>query len=643
MKGLLIGVVAAILAAFSLDAFAQGATSSLLTQYETKQTTWLVPVINAATTLFWLLAIIQFIWAAIKLTLERQDMQGYVAGFVREIMWIGAFYALLLNGPLWIPAIVNSFINIGRQVAGVGSQELYPGNVVGRGVEIAMAFLGGAGESGFFNNPATALVLVLAALIVVVAFCLIAAQILVALVESYMVTTAGLLFLGFGGSKWTAPYVERFIGLAVSVGVKLFVLYLLVAIGYQMSNQWLADVSGVPGAAQPVATAFGIIGASLCFLMVCWQSPKLVSSMIGGSPQLSGGDFIGTTAAAATGGNGVVSAVAGAAGYAAGRGREQGGAISGSQAAAMGAVAAGVATGGVGAAVGAATTSAASSGAASSAMGAAGTGMSSAAYAAPPSAAAAAPTAAPGSAAGSFAAAPPSAGSSVATAPSAPRATNAAESSKRSDDKTTDGTNGSESSNGNSGSSGDGAPVLASADSGKPHRQALGPDGMSVGTGAAASASQSAAFAPTSAHVAARAAGVTPGDVPAHGDTQATSTPPANGEGSVNAASGNPSNSTVHDAARAGAPQADAESISGSRSPASTTPPQDTSAASGALSPPPKSATSAARAVERIPLAEREENNEARPGPGRRAIDQLSNDNAPVPPSAPKLVDPNDD
>lgn len=621
---LLLGFVAA-------DAFAQGATSSLLTQYQVQQTSWMIPVLNAANTLFWLLAAIQFIWCAIKLTLERQDMQGFLAGFIHQLMWIGAFYALLINGPIWIPAIVNSFINIGRDVAAFGGTELYPGNVVGRGVEIAMKFLDSAAKSGFFNNPATTLVLVLAALVVVVSFCLIAAQMLVALVESYMVTTAGLLFLGFGGSKWTAPYVERFIGLAVSIGIKLFVLYLLVAVGYQMSNQWVIQVSGIGAAAEPVSTAFGIMGASLCFLMVCWQSPKLVSSMVGGSPQLTGGDLIGTTAAVASGGSGLANSVAGAVGYAAGRGGE---AMTGSQAAAMGAVAATVATGGVGAAVGAATTSAASTGAASS-IGSAAAGATTAGYVAPPATAGAS-----GAATSAPSAATSTAGQGVmppssTQAPSSPPrlgpdgggtgASPRAPDSERS--ATTDDTISSAPSTPASTAATDG-PFDSTIRTG-----ATGTEAARAVSGTPQQDSDAAPFVSPANESGTREA-ARAGDVsgPQLAQSAESVPPPMQTKGASPGASTSTSvtpSASVHDAARAGALDQSAANPSTSGF--------DTSPAPG-------SATHAARAVDRAATSQADvHDTQPKPGPGRRALDQLTNDAAPIPPTAPKLVDPSDE
>jgi len=50
--------------------------------------------------------------------LEKNDLQSWTSALVRKIMWIGAFYALLLNGRIWIPAIIDSFERIGQTASG---------------------------------------------------------------------------------------------------------------------------------------------------------------------------------------------------------------------------------------------------------------------------------------------------------------------------------------------------------------------------------------------------------------------------------------------------------------------------------------------------------------------------------------------
>ena len=286
--------VTAILVLLFLPALVWGDTapSSILNQYASLRGTWINAVSGFARNLFGLLALIEFAWSAAELLLERSDLQSWTAGVIRKLMWIGAFYTLLIFGPTWIPAIVDSFIAVGQQAAGTGA--LAPGDVYTRGLAIAGTLLKGSSDAGFFTNFGSALALVLAAFLVFGAFLLITIQFVVALVESYIVVSAGFIFLGFGGSRWTAPYVERYIGLAVSVGTKIMVLYLLVGSGMALSAGWLNAAVNVPNTPSPSMSALDIVGAALIFMAVCWQAPKLISSVIGGSPALTGGDLIST-------------------------------------------------------------------------------------------------------------------------------------------------------------------------------------------------------------------------------------------------------------------------------------------------------------------------------------------------------------
>ena len=74
---------------------------------------------------------------------------------------------------------------------------------------------------------------------IVMSFAIISAQLLIALVESYIAISAGMLFLGFGGSRWTTDFVQKFIGYAFATGVKLFMLYLIIGIGNTQAAGWL--------------------------------------------------------------------------------------------------------------------------------------------------------------------------------------------------------------------------------------------------------------------------------------------------------------------------------------------------------------------------------------------------------------------
>lgn len=313
--------------------------SQILQQYRNFRITWITNIWPYANTLFALLATIEFAWSAAVMALEKSDLQSWTSALIRKVMWLGAFYALLLFGRQWIPAIIDSFSRLGGAAAGInGNQGLSPSDVFTQGLNIAAALMDAASSSAFFTNPGTSLAVMLSAALVVLAFIAVAIQYIVAIVESYLVVSAGVIFLGFGGSRWTTPYVERYIGLGVSTGVKIMILYMLIGVGMNLSNGWLDEAVGIGTSTNPSMTGFDVMGAALIFMMLCWQVPKLFAAVLGGSPALSGGDLLSTGTAVVGGaaivasvGAGAVAAAAGATAAASGTaagGSSAGGAVS---------------------------------------------------------------------------------------------------------------------------------------------------------------------------------------------------------------------------------------------------------------------------------------------------------------------------
>ncbi|MGI8962803.1 MAG: P-type conjugative transfer protein TrbL [Bryobacteraceae bacterium] len=318
----IVAACGAMLVLFAPTATAQISSnnpSQILQQYRNFRTTWITNIWPYANTLFALLATIEFAWSAAVMALEKTDLQSWTAALIRKIMWLGAFYALLLFGRQWIPAIIDSFSQLGGAAAGInGNNGLSPSDVFTQGLNIAAALMDGASSSAFFTNPGTSIAVMISAAFVVLAFIAVTIQYIVAVVESYLVVSAGVIFLGFGGSRWTTPYVERYIGLGVSTGVKIMILYMLIGMGLNLSGGWLDEAVGIGTSPNPSMTGFDVMGAALIFMMLCWQVPKLFAAVLGGSPALSGGDLVSTGTAVVGGAATVASLGAGAIAAAAG-------------------------------------------------------------------------------------------------------------------------------------------------------------------------------------------------------------------------------------------------------------------------------------------------------------------------------------
>ena len=88
-------------------------------QFRSERLQWTANVFIYANALFGILAVIEFAWSAAVMLLEKSDLQSWTSALIRKLMWIGAFYALLLNGRVWIPAIIDSFTQIGQNAAGL--------------------------------------------------------------------------------------------------------------------------------------------------------------------------------------------------------------------------------------------------------------------------------------------------------------------------------------------------------------------------------------------------------------------------------------------------------------------------------------------------------------------------------------------
>jgi type IV secretion system protein TrbL len=323
--------------------------SDILDDYQNAMGQWESAATSAAATLFALLAAIEVTWTAIVMTLEKTDMQAWVATVIKKLMGIGIFWALLKYGATWLPAIVNSFIKIGQN--GSNQTALNPSSILVEGLNVSGKLFSTAGEMGLSFDFGTALCLAFAGIGIFLSFAIVCVHFVMAMVESYIVLGAGYIFLGFGGSRWTSSYVERYIGLAVNVGVRLMVLYLLIGLGQTFATQWETRAASIQYTSAGVQTAFGLLGSTLIYAAVCWTAPKLVGSIMGGSPSLTGGDLIATGVAAAAAGLTAAAALATGGAAAAGALAEVGAAttVAGGGGAAVGGAAAG--GGGSGAAV----------------------------------------------------------------------------------------------------------------------------------------------------------------------------------------------------------------------------------------------------------------------------------------------------
>src|ERR1700684_2159527 len=309
---------------------------------------WIPAIMQEAAFLFYVLATLDFAWSAPSF-LRESDFTGLFLSLIKKLLVISFFYAVLVNGQVWIPAIVNSFAELGATAAGVPLAQ-NPSDIMTQGIQIVSDLFTKVSATDLLTQPGGAITTILAACIVLASYIIITLHYVVTKLEAIIVMSAGYIFLGFGGSRWTAPYFERYISLAVSTGVRLMLIYLMLGVFRTVSNNWIATMNGYT-ADEPITQIFPTLMSMLLFAFASWMIPKMAGSIAAGTLGMGGGDLVGmaaeigkgvalgaatVAAVAATGGAGAVAGGALAATETAGA-MEAGGAATSAASAATGA------------------------------------------------------------------------------------------------------------------------------------------------------------------------------------------------------------------------------------------------------------------------------------------------------------------
>ena len=224
--------------------------------------------------LFWILAVIDFAWMAIMLALSLGEFQEFVAQTVRKIIVLGLFLALLTYGHFWASLIVESLVRAGgeaNQHAG-GAASVTPSNILDTGFQVCAMI---ASRMSVFN-PGEAITFVLAGLVIMICYALIAAQMLLIYVQSFVVLNAGVILLGFGGLSFTREITLKYFQAALSIGAKLFVMILVVGLCQNVMTEW------VDGFTIDLRQLFLFIGVSIVMLALVKAVPDMVGDLING-------------------------------------------------------------------------------------------------------------------------------------------------------------------------------------------------------------------------------------------------------------------------------------------------------------------------------------------------------------------------
>lgn len=215
--------------AFSLD--------SIATQFYNAGLHYSAAIQPYALKLFFALFLIDIIVTWLQYIAEGHLEPSYFLGrLIKHILSGGFLYLMIVNGFTWMTAVIQSFSRIGAAVSGLPA--LSPQTVLQIGGNMAETIFSAPANASLVTNLELAIVQSVCGFLVLFAFAVTAAELLLTLVKAYLTVSLGVILLGLGANRFTASSSEGYFSHVIRIGVRLLFFYAVLAVGVQLANQW---------------------------------------------------------------------------------------------------------------------------------------------------------------------------------------------------------------------------------------------------------------------------------------------------------------------------------------------------------------------------------------------------------------------
>lgn len=284
-----------------------GGFNSVVNQFTSAGTHYAAAIQPYALRLFIALFLVDILVTWIQFLAEGQLEASFFLGrLIKHIFTGGLIYLMIVNAFTWMFAVIQSFSRIGA--AATGLPALSPQSVLTLGGGMAETIFNTPANASLMNNLEVAIVQSVAAFVVLLSFVIAAAMLTLTLIEAYLIVGGGVILLGFGANRFTAPAAEGYFGWVIRIGVRLLFLYLVLGVGVQIATQWSATLTascepvsatlpwwttyGVPPGsiittvcsnAIPSRLILDLVALSVLFLIVTIAVPYSAASIAGGT------------------------------------------------------------------------------------------------------------------------------------------------------------------------------------------------------------------------------------------------------------------------------------------------------------------------------------------------------------------------
>ena len=225
---------------------------------------------------------------------EGGNFDRVMAVLLERMMFLGFWATLLFWGTPAIWNMIESFQRLGSSATGV---DLNPTGIFEQGLTMTLDLMAMSFDEGILESTALFFPLTILAIV----FMFATAEVVGALIDAYVIASAGIVVLGLGGSRWTSPIAQNYLRYALGAGIHLMVVNLVAAVGLKVLIDISAVIHGVgdKDATGLMAVVLYVTGAAILFAYLLRRVPATVSSIVSGAVSADSGGAV--IAAAASG------------------------------------------------------------------------------------------------------------------------------------------------------------------------------------------------------------------------------------------------------------------------------------------------------------------------------------------------------
>ena len=255
---------------------------------------WTPLIKTACLWIFWTLVVIDLVWTFGLKALSGFEFGDFIATLIKKIMYIGIFL-FLFNIDQWLQIIFNSFSQLATSVN--NGISITPQNII----EQALNLVGKIIQSMDFWSPGDSILKVVAGVIILIAFVLMAIDLLIVYLKFFLMNVIVFFALALGGLSHFKQIGLNPIMTAIKVGVELFMIQGLMALSITMIDVINNEITQKSTA----DVILQILVVALIFCMITKMVPGIIEAVFNGS--------IGESAGASAGFRAVATMAAGAA------------------------------------------------------------------------------------------------------------------------------------------------------------------------------------------------------------------------------------------------------------------------------------------------------------------------------------------